>query len=118
MTRAICPFARSSRSSQVSAELPWTVPADVATDNNVCASPLRPFFGVVAGKYQGTIGPYLLTMSQAMNNTFGCPLFSHATGPWQVSAELLWTVPDDVATDNNVCTSPLRPFFGVVAGKC
>ena len=56
--------------------------------------------------------------SQTMNNTFGCPLFSHASGPWQVSTELLWTAPADVVTDNNICASPLRPFFGVVAGKC
>ena len=53
-------------------------------------------------------------MSQATNNTFCFPLFGHALGPWQVSADLLRTVPADVATDNNVCALPLRPFFGVV----
>ena len=56
MTYAIRPFIRSLGSSQVSAELPWTMPADVATDNDICASPLHPFFGVVAGKCQGTVG--------------------------------------------------------------
>ena len=57
-------------------------------------------------------------MSQAMNDTLGCPLFSHASGSWQVSAELPWTMPADVATDNNICALRLHPFFGVIAGKC
>ena len=33
-------------------------------------------------------------------------------------AELLQTVPTDVATDNNICALPLHPFLGVIAGKC
>ena len=52
-TCAIHPFIRPSGSLQVSAELPWTVPADMATDNNICALPLHPFFRVVAGKCEG-----------------------------------------------------------------
>ena len=56
MTCVIHPFICSLGSLQVSAELLWTVPTDVAPDNNICALPLHPFFRVIAGKCQGTIG--------------------------------------------------------------
>ena len=44
--------------------------------------------------------------------------FVHSSGSSQVSAELLWTMPADMATDKNICALPLCPFFGVIAGKC